>query len=204
MALARHPGPRPHLPARHLATSPSPSSSPPASPPSATNSSNNPSALSALLDRHRRAVIAIGLATSIIAALIIIPAITKPTSTTTATAADLTTTGFTPVPTGIDWHAAKRTPDLHNCLGEPVDACTLVHGTGPDILLIGDSHAAMLIPTFTAIARTEHLTLSVSVEGACPWQRDLFVVPLNVFGQKSGSKTAKRSRTTPTTALSRN
>ena len=68
----------------------------------------HPIRVSALLDRHRRTVIAIGLATSIIAAVIVIPAITNPTTSTTAVAGqDLTTTGFTPVPTGLDWQAIK-------------------------------------------------------------------------------------------------
>jgi hypothetical protein len=49
-----------------------------------------------------------------------------------------------------------------------------VHGTGPSVLLVGDSHAAMLIPTFIAIAQREHLTLSVSARGLCPWQRNLY------------------------------
>src|SRR5262249_53207243 len=52
--------------------------------------------------------------------------------------------------------------------------CTVVHGTGRHILLIGDSHAQMLIPAFTKIAQQEHLTLSVAAWGGCPWQRDLY------------------------------
>jgi hypothetical protein len=34
-----------------------------------------------------------------------------------------------------------------------------------------------MIPTFTAIAEQNDLTLSVSVRGGCPWQRDLYRVP---------------------------
>ncbi|MEO6318350.1 MAG: SGNH hydrolase domain-containing protein, partial [Acidimicrobiales bacterium] len=61
---------------------------------------------------------------------------------------------------------------------QPADACTLIEGTGPHLLLIGDSHAGMMIPTLRAIARTHNLTLSVAVEKGCPWQHDLYVRPL--------------------------
>ena len=47
-------------------------------------------------------------------------------------------------------------------------------GTGKRILLLGDSHARMLIPTFTAIAEKDDLSLSVDGEPSCPWQRGLY------------------------------
>jgi peptidoglycan/LPS O-acetylase OafA/YrhL len=148
-----------------------------------------PIRISALLDRHRRAVIAVGLATSITAALLIIPAITKPTTNTTATAANLTTTGFTPVPKDLDFAKLRVDyPPLPNCLDKPPEACTLVHGTGAHVLIIGDSHAAMLIPTLTAIAQTENLTLSVDVLGVCPWQRNLYVVQYQAEGEEAHSQ----------------
>ena len=144
----------------------------------------HPIRVSALLDRHRRTVIAVGLATSIIAAVVLIPAITNPATNTTAAAGQtLTTTGFTPVPTGLDWQAIKtdRAP-FRNCYGKPATDCTLVHGTGPHILLIGDSHAAMLIPAFTVLANTEHATLSVAVHAGCPWQHNLYIPSTKLTG----------------------
>ncbi|HEX2382904.1 MAG TPA: SGNH hydrolase domain-containing protein, partial [Acidimicrobiales bacterium] len=143
----------------------------------------HPIRVSSILDRHRRTVIAVGLATSVIAAIIIIPAITNPATSTAAVAGqDLTTTGFTPVPTGLDWEAIKADfPKLTNCYGKPATDCTLVHGTGPHILLIGDSHAGMMIPALTALANTENLTLSVSTDVSCPWQRGLYATPHAVF-----------------------
>ena len=60
-------------------------------------------------------------------------------------------------------------------------------GTGKSILLLGDSHARMLIPTFTAIAEKEHLTLSVDGEPSCPWQRGLYT--LTSFGSCQRLKT---------------
>ena len=41
-------------------------------------------------------------------------------------------------------------------------------------MLIGDSHARMLIPTFTRIARDNNLTLSVGISGGCPWQLGVY------------------------------
>jgi peptidoglycan/LPS O-acetylase OafA/YrhL len=139
---------------------------------------------SPLLDRHRLAVIGTGLAISIISAIVLIPAITNPDTTTTAAAADLTTTGFTPVPEGLDFKAARNEfTRLPKCLGAPASACTLVHGTGKSMVLMGDSNAGMLIPAFVALAKRENLTLTVVGHVGCPWQRNLFVVPVPLFGK---------------------
>ena len=143
-----------------------------------------PIRISPFLDRWRTPVIATGLAISVASALIIIPAITNHTTTTPAAAGtNLATTGFTPVP-HLNWNTIKQQlPVITDCLGKPATACTLVHGTGQHILLIGDSHAGMMIPAFTALANAHHLTLSVTVRGACPWQQNLYYSPNIVFGQ---------------------
>ena len=41
------------------------------------------------------------------------------------------------------------------------------------ILLLGDSHAAMMVPAFTELAKREGLSFNVSLMGLCPWQRGL-------------------------------
>ena len=136
------------------------------------------------LDRRKRTVIFAGLATSVVAAVVIVPSIVN-ASDAQRPQLDGTTTGFTPTP-ALDWAAAKQDlAPFTNCYGKPVAACTIVQGTtGPHLLLIGDSHAGTLIPTFTEIARREHATLSVSVHGGCPWQQELFAIPINVNGTK--------------------
>ena len=156
----------------------------------------HPIRTSTLLDRYRTPVIATGLALSITSALVIIPTITnQPTTQTSITNGTLTTTGFTPVPTNIDYIAiGSDETDLTNCFRKPATACTLVHGTGPHLFLMGDSHAGMLIPTFTTIANQQHLTLSVSVGGACPWQRNLDVTQLVRFGQAAAIEQCNRQR----------
>ena len=142
----------------------------------------HPIRISPLLDRHRNTVITTGLTLSAISALLLIPTITNtPTTTTTPGNPNLTTTGFTPVPTGLDYNAIRAGLNaLSTCYGEATRGCTIVEGTGPHILLMGDSHAGMLIPTFTTLAETNDLTLSVTVRGGCPWQRNLYHGPREV------------------------
>jgi peptidoglycan/LPS O-acetylase OafA/YrhL len=109
------------------------------------------------LDRFPKQVIASGLAISLIGGLVLIPAI-------------LHTSG-----NSLDWQAAKNDipalPD--NCSLANTAGCILVHGTGPHILLLGDSNARMYIPTFESIARKNGYTLSVASAPLCPWQEGL-------------------------------
>jgi peptidoglycan/LPS O-acetylase OafA/YrhL len=144
----------------------------------------HPVRLSQRLDRHRVLVIASGLTLSFVSALVLIPRIVDPAHAKVPVLQGATTTGFTPVPTDLDWrHAKDGGGPFIECLGKPADACTVVRGTGKRIFLLGDSHAWMLIPAFEAIARKENLTLSVSVRGGCPWQRNLYVFPITVNGR---------------------
>jgi hypothetical protein len=127
---------------------------------------------SRLLDVHPRAVIAAGLALTIPAGLAIVPTLEPPTALTTATEA---TTFATPKRNNVNWQEAfydrARAP---SCEGEPVEKCVVVHGTGKHMMLMGDSHAEMLLPAFERIARENDLTLSLAINDGCPWQRGLF------------------------------
>ena len=128
-------------------------------------------------------VVATGLTVSVVSALVFIPAIVDPASAAPPTARGSTTDGFTSVPAQPSWRDAKKgNGPIVNCLGKPVSACTIVHGTGAHILLIGDSHAWMFTPTFAAIARRDNLTLSVASKGGCPWQRGLYAPAIAAFG----------------------
>jgi peptidoglycan/LPS O-acetylase OafA/YrhL len=143
----------------------------------------HPVRVSRRLDRHRVLVIGTSLAVSVVSALVVIPKIVAPPHADAGELHGATTTGFTPVPASLDWeHAKDGGAPLTDCLGRPVDACTVVRGKGPHVLLIGDSHAWMLIPAFEAIARRDDLTLSVSVQTSCPWQRGLYATPITVNG----------------------
>jgi hypothetical protein len=78
---------------------------------------------------------------------------------------------LTPLPAHLDFNIPVF-PFTH-CVNKPVSDCTIVKGTGRSILLMGDSHAAMMVPAFTQLAQRDGLTLSVSLMGLCPWQRGL-------------------------------
>jgi hypothetical protein len=58
------------------------------------------------------------------------------------------------------------------CTADDLEPCELVTGNpGPRVLLAGDSHAQMLVPTMTALAREHGFNLSVSIVTGCPWLR---------------------------------
>jgi hypothetical protein len=88
---------------------------------------------------------------------------------------------FVPVPnvppddsTLLNWRAAQKDiPSYPECLGHPVAYCTVVHGTGKRVVLMGDSLARMWLPAFIAIAHREAWTLTVAIHPACPWPDNL-------------------------------
>ena len=127
--------------------------------------------MSKMLDRHRAQVIGCGLALSLLGGLVVAPAILD-----TKQSSALQVTGANGVdPQTLDWQAAKDDiPPLPDCSLARPENCTIVHGTGQHVLLLGDSNARMYIPTFTTIANREHLTLSVAAAPLCPWQEHLF------------------------------
>lgn len=135
------------------------------------------------LDRIPRATVATGLALCITAAVVVVPRVTGTAGDSSA--AESSAFGFTPVPPGIvdEAHAGAR-HEFTYCTGRPVTECTIVRGTGKHLLLIGDSHANMMIEAFAKMARDEHLTLSVSVRGGCPWPRDLYARPITIFDKE--------------------
>jgi len=134
------------------------------------------------LDRINPVVVVSGLAISVVAALVLIPNIIDPYQANADTAQNTSELGFTPIP-ALDFTTARTdVGDLRgvvlneNCVGEPSSACTIVTGTGPHILVIGDSHAQVMAPTFAKIAQDHDLTFSTAASSACPWQRNLYPV----------------------------
>jgi peptidoglycan/LPS O-acetylase OafA/YrhL len=123
------------------------------------------------LDRYRRVVIASGLAISVVSGLVLIPKLVDPAHASSGSQETSEHPVLIPVPKNLT--LAGEDAPYTNCYERPVSECTVVTGPGKHILLMGDSHAWMLVPTFTQIAREHGLTLSVSVAGACPWQLDL-------------------------------
>ncbi len=127
----------------------------------------HPIRASRALDRYRVPVIAAGLATSVVAGLVVAPLVLDRGGMVAGTSASL------------DWRKAKNdTPAMPDCLGKPAERCTVVRGHGLSMLLMGDSNARMWIPAFTEIAEREGLTFSIAAGLACPWQRGLVMAPV--------------------------
>jgi peptidoglycan/LPS O-acetylase OafA/YrhL len=112
------------------------------------------------LDLRPRLVIGAGLALSVVSGVALAPAVL-----------DTKESG----PIEVDWRAAERDrPPLPECTSEAPEGCTVVHGSGRHVLLLGDSNARMLIPTFTEIAQRDDLSLSIAAAPLCPWIRGVF------------------------------
>jgi hypothetical protein len=124
------------------------------------------------LDRVKAPVIAVGLASSLIMGLVVMPAILDRTSSSVV--AQSISTGSKTGLRLLDWRTALHdVPKLPDCIDASIDRCAVVRGSGRRMLLVGDSIARMWIPTFTEIAKHESLQLSIAVYPGCPWQRGL-------------------------------
>jgi peptidoglycan/LPS O-acetylase OafA/YrhL len=89
------------------------------------------------------------------------------------------------VPAGIDWTAVRHDIGKEgSCDADTVEACTVVKGSGPHVLLIGDSQAEMLVPMFEQIAKDHGLTLSLNVRAGCLWQEGLTNLKASPEGQQ--------------------
>jgi peptidoglycan/LPS O-acetylase OafA/YrhL len=70
----------------------------------------------------------------------------------------------------LDWvKASNDIPDSPDCRPHHTTACIVVHGNGKRMLLMGDSVARMWIPAFAEIARREGASLAVATFPGCPW-----------------------------------
>jgi hypothetical protein len=73
-----------------------------------------------------------------------------------------------------NWRAARADlPSYPECLRKPIAACVVTRGSGPRVLLMGDSLARMWLPAFTEIAKRDSLTLAAAIYQACPWPENL-------------------------------
>jgi peptidoglycan/LPS O-acetylase OafA/YrhL len=126
------------------------------------------------LDRYKTPIIATGLAASVVCGAFVMPAILDSESNTVIA---LPGTGNASGLQLLDWRVAQDDRSaLPDCLGHAVQRCTVATGTGSRVLLMGDSHAWMWIPTFAEIAKQRSWTLSVASHPTCPWERHLQVL----------------------------
>ncbi len=131
-----------------------------------------------LAPRAQLPVVVGGLALSTTVALLVVPPMLhqeRRPELVALSGATTTEAGGGPVPK-IDFQAVER--DVggaeQHCSAGDLAPCERVTGNpGPTVLLVGDSHARMLEPALTTLARKHGLNLSVSIVGHCPWQRGL-------------------------------
>ena len=97
----------------------------------------------------------------------------------------------TELPKNVDWEQVREdTGRVGSCAVDDVDACTVVEGGGPHLLVVGDSQAQMLEPMFEQIAEDHDLTLSVNIVAGCPWQEGL----TNLEASDKGQAACERAR----------
>ncbi len=125
-----------------------------------------------VLDHLNGAVIVTGLVVTAVGAFALVPAILKSSRGSGAlVSATRAGTSEGVIPSKVDWRDAKNDKvAVPVCLGVDVDKCVVVHGRPGGVLLVGDSHARMLVPTFKKIAERESLTFSAAIMPNCPWQ----------------------------------
>src|SRR6185437_6733205 len=80
-----------------------------------------PVRLSTLLDRHRRVVVATGLAVSVVSALVIIPKVVAPARASTRSVETRVRPRLTPIPRTLDWKGEGRF--FPSCYQQPVSEC---------------------------------------------------------------------------------
>jgi hypothetical protein len=89
------------------------------------------------------------------------------------------------VPGDVDWEAVDRdVGGRGSCPATDVSQCVVVRGSGPHVTVIGDSQAQMLVPMFTSLAKEHDLTLSLNVEAGCMWQENLTNAEASPAGQR--------------------
>ena len=127
------------------------------------------------LGRHAPAVVAVGLAASVLAALVVAPPVLESQRRPALATTEVVGGAGARVPTDINWfrYANDRGPDDTYCTLEDVRSCVVVEGDGQlHVALVGDSHARMLAPAVETMAQQQGWTLSLHVIKACPWQHE--------------------------------
>jgi hypothetical protein len=147
---------------------------------------------SQFLNRFGWRTVTVGVTTSVLVAVAVVPWVLEkdrrpaiavtgevPVAPVAATqkaqgAAESPKPGDTSLPEDVDWRKVEEDKGVErSCDASDVDGCTVVEGSGPHVLLVGDSHAQMLTTMFMALAEEQDFTLSLNVVGGCPWQEGL-------------------------------
>jgi SGNH domain (fused to AT3 domains) len=95
------------------------------------------------------------------------------------------------LPDDVDWKKVDEDKgrELSCDSGSPKD-CTVVEGSGPHVLVVGDSHARMMSEMFIELAKDHDLTMSFNIVAGCMWQENL----KNVQSPKSRQEQCTQAR----------
>lgn len=135
------------------------------------------------LDRFTWPVAVTGVAVSALVAALVVPgvlqqerrpAIAGGTSTGALTGdRNLDGAADRPVPHADYASLTKQIGSNGFCDTQDLDPCEAVKGSGPTVLLVGDSQAQTMVPVFERLAREHDFTLDLNVLAGCPWQEQL-------------------------------
>ena len=135
------------------------------------------------LDRAPLVAVGLGLAVSLIVAVLAPTILRRPATPVLAASASTADTSATaPFPAGlvgpdvatVDWTEVAEAkgsvadpPPL--CRVGEGTGCAVTEGTGERVLVVGDSHALMLVPVFQRFAEEHDLTLFFQISVGCSW-----------------------------------
>ena len=123
----------------------------------------------------------VGVAGSALLAVTLVPGLLelnrRPALTTSGPDRGAVTQRQVRLPADVDWQEVTGDyGDVGWCTAEDPSECTVVEGSGPHVLLLGDSQAQSLVPMFQTLAEEHDLTLSLNVVEGCLWQESLYNV----------------------------
>jgi len=147
-----------------------------------------PIRLSKKLHHFPRAVVAVGLTLSVLTATLLVRPLLDGTPKVRQGVSTINTSGLplevqailsAAPPQTFDMKSAMPAAELiHSCSASDPGKCTLYTDSSQGspsqhVVLMGDSNAEMLIPTFVKLAREKHFTFSALTRSGCPWQPGL-------------------------------
>ncbi|MBA2738054.1 MAG: acyltransferase [Nocardioidaceae bacterium] len=154
---------------------------------------------SAGLSRFTWQTAVVGLAASVLVAVTVVPltlaaqrrpVLAAAAAGTMAPRAVVATSGRSArLPDDVDWEAVGDDVGAQRwCPPEEVAGCLVRRGSGPHVLVVGDSQAQMLAGMFTAMAEDHDLTLSFNILAGCMWQEALLNTEASIDSQERCTK----------------
>lgn len=137
---------------------------------------------SVVLDRVPRLVVAAGLSVSLLGGLVFVDRVPGwwPGQARSTGGDELAGVGvgsgadliLTPVPADFDQLEIfqERYYEPTGCSHKTPAVCTVVEGSGPHVVLVGDSNAVNIQGPMIEMARQQDLTLTVAAFNGCPWE----------------------------------